>query len=241
MPANRSFTIKRDSSGGTFTLQIHEPSGVSAENLSLSTWGSSFILANLLHRFHVKLPNTVSLDDDNPMIIPVIELGSGTGLVGLSAAVIWQTSVLLTDLAPILPGLAENVALNKSSLSSDNNNSVHAALLDWSQPAQAGLHGGGRIFKAVQSKAKVILAADTVYSDHHPELLSHTIRTWLAPGEDARVILTYPLRIAYLDDVRELWERLERKGLVCIEDGSETGDEMWDEPAPFEWCVWTWK
>jgi predicted nicotinamide N-methyase len=43
----------------------------------------------------------------------VLELGSGTGLLGLAAACIWKASVVLTDLPTIMPNLTHNASLNQ--------------------------------------------------------------------------------------------------------------------------------
>lgn len=58
----------------------------------------------------------------------VLELGSGTGVVGLSIAMqvdLGHGAVFLTDLQKVLPVLRRNVALN------DNVKSVHVRLLEW--------------------------------------------------------------------------------------------------------------
>src|SRR2546421_3592003 len=105
---SRNFDIPKNSSGETVHIKLEEPA-LAAENLGLTTWGSSFILATHLHRFALdwnSLHPAASHLSDNPgtttgSTISVLELGAGTGLVGLSAAAIWNTNVVLSDLAPI--------------------------------------------------------------------------------------------------------------------------------------------
>ena len=76
----------------------------------------------------------------------------------------------------------------------------------------------------------VILAADVVYSEEHPELLSKTILRWLAAGPASRAVIAYPLRVAYLGQIRELWELLEAGGLEAIEEGREQASTKdWDD------------
>jgi predicted nicotinamide N-methyase len=60
----------------------------------------------------------------------VLELGSGTGLLGLAAACIWKTSVVLTDLPTIVPNLAHNASLNREAVESRGGR-VDVAPLTW--------------------------------------------------------------------------------------------------------------
>lgn len=210
-------------------IKIAEPA-LRAQGLSLQTWTSSFVLASLLHKVRVEIPFLNGA-------LPVLELGAGTGLVGLTAAALWNVPVVLTDLPPIVPGLAGNIKLNATIVKG----LVTCGSLDWAEPEHLTLENG-QTLSASANKACVILAADTVYSDEHPELLSKTIIRWLADGSSSRVILTYPLRVAYLDQIRDLWDLMEAGGLEAIDEGREqvSGDE-WDDEGLCEWSVWRWK
>ena len=232
-----SYDIAIEDTGRTFNLQLSDPSDIVADNLALATWGSSQVLANLLHRLDVAKSISQAQSHD----IPVLELGAGTGLVGISAAAIWRTSAVLTDLTPILPAIEANADLNRQVVSKLGGR-VECGLLDWAQPETLKVTAGDkRTLLANVNKARIVLAADTMYSEEHPELLTTAISAWLARDRDARVVLCYPLRIGYLDHIRDMWSRFEEAGLVSIEEGREAIDQSWDEDVPYEWVVWKWR
>lgn len=243
---SRLFRIPINGSGDAINIQLGEPV-LAAENLRLSTWASSFILATNLHRFDIDLGSLrqpVGLQPTDTGI-NVLELGSGTGLLGLSAAAIWRTTVVLSDLGPIVPGLIMNISANKDTLSA-RGASASCGTLDWTIPDKLGLYTEGQqrqkhTLLAETTKANIILAADTVYSEEHPAMLSNTILTWLKRSPDARTIVIYPMRVAYLDEIRELWELLESGGLEAIDEGREVGGDDWDDEALHEWSVWRWR
>jgi predicted nicotinamide N-methyase len=237
---SRNFDIPKNSSGESVHIKLEEPA-LAAENLRLTTWGSSFILATRLHCFALDWnylhPAAPHASDD-----PVLEVGAGTGLVGLSAAAIWNTNVVLSDLAPIVPGLAVNICTNRKTICALGG-SAFCGTLDWANPDKLVLHSTDgedqqrreHTLQAGTNKATVILAADTIYSEEHPAMLSRTILRWLKHGPDARVIIAYPMRVAYLDEIRELWELLQRGGLEAIDEGRElVGDDH-------EWSIWRWQ
>lgn len=240
-----SLTIKADDNGATLDVRICETAIVS-EGLSLSTWGAAFVLAQNLYKIKIPTGNhetsaAKSSPSDQPFIL---ELGAGTGLVGLTAAALWKAHVILTDLPLILPGIAANVSSN-AQLLKQHGGSAFCGSLDWTNPEVLQQSAPAVEISATNNsnKPEVILAADTIYAEEHPELLVDTIKTWLVAGSRARVIMCYPLRMAYIDHIRDFWERMEEAGLECYEEGREEGIEEWNEVAntPFEWCVWRWK
>lgn len=208
-----------------------------AQGLDLVPWASTYVLASILHRLDIEAP-----PPDSPNI-PILELGAGIGLVGLIGAMLWHRNVVLTDLEPIVPGLAANIDLNQPLLQ-QHKGSAAAGTLDWDEPNDLILQDGTS-WTADSKKASIIIAADTIYSEDHPPMLAQTILRWLAPGSESRLILTYPLRVAYLDQLRELWELLETGGLESIQEGKEEAAEIpsdsWDDEKLCEWCIWRWK
>jgi len=118
---------------GSFSLTIREPP-LTGDSLGLKTWGSSYVLAQLLPQFASgPLAHLLGPHDDtvtNPDPIEVLELGSGTALLGIAAACIWRANVMLTDLPNIMPNLTNNANLNRQTVELRGGH-VDAAPLTW--------------------------------------------------------------------------------------------------------------
>jgi hypothetical protein len=63
----------------------------------------------------------------------------------------------------------------------------------------------------------------------------------LGPRKNLQAIIAYPMHVAYLDEIRGLWELLQRGGLESIDEGRELVGDDWDDEALHEWSVWRWK
>jgi predicted nicotinamide N-methyase len=250
-PPHTTFHIPTGAGSTTLPIQIAAPE-IQAENLPLSTWTASVVLARQLHKFKFSDRDSPDrhLDRDS---IPVLELGAGTGLVGLAAACLWETGVILTDLAPIVSGLHANIALNQRLIAESGEALVECGTLDWGTPGNLTLAALAEdydertsVSSVVRSKrkARVILAADVIYDSDHPEMLAGVIFEWLERCAEARVCMCWPLRVAYLDEIREMWKRLEDGGLVCELEGREEWEgekPNGDDEMLCEWSVWRWR
>jgi hypothetical protein len=234
-------------------IKILEPTDSISDNLALATWGASFILANQLYKSEAletcakneqKSLGPGETNNATPPHSPILELGAGTALVGLTAAFLWKRNAILTDLPAIVTGTGATVGANASALATSSVK-VHCGSLDWFKPSQLSFHtpsaGSLPDLTPESHRFPIILAADVVYDEEHPDLLLQTVTTWLAPGKASRFVLAYVLRHAYLDVIRDLWAKFEEAGLECVEEGQTTGDDSWDEMAPYEWCSWRWK
>ena len=247
MPAiSRSFRIPTPSA--PLDIVIHEPA-LTADNLGLKTWAASYLLAKRLHTLRLpQLTGSVTLD--------ILELGAGTGLVGIAAAAVFGASVLLTDLPEIAPNLSRNVETNREAIES-HNGSTRTAILDWSNPHVCQFYpdveqGEVESFSTKQTKQPdqfpVILAADSLYSPEHPRLLVQTIDCWLSLEDNASVMVEFPLREAYTPELNDFRQRMTGIGLHMTEEGEEFGydDWGWDGGEPTRgrdevkcwWSVW---
>lgn len=113
----------------SFDLVIKEPP-LTGDNLGLKTWGSSYVFAQMLHTIgESSLSHLVG--QSNRQIRPaVLELGSGTGLLGLAAAAVWRTRVILSDLPEILPNLSYNIEQNRHMIE-ERGGTVESGTLTW--------------------------------------------------------------------------------------------------------------
>lgn len=219
-------------SSGDFTIKIHEPA-LTSDNLGLKTWASSYMLAKRLSSFDLEIAEDKK----------ILELGSGTGLVGIAAAHILRAPIVLTDLPEIVPNLQSNAQLNVKSIEAWKGG-VETAVLDWSEPRALQLESTA----VMPTCFPIILAADSIYGPDHPAMLVRTIKVWLSPSAEARVIVEFPLRDCYAPQLSDFRQRMENIGLYIIDQGEEIGYDDWvsgidDRPAEVEcwWSIWGWK
>lgn len=237
--ALHGYRIPSDEQGHHVDVDIHVERTLRADNLNLQTWGSSVILASQLHKIPVDL---AALPSDG---IQVLELGAGTALVGLSAAAVWQASVVLTDVEGVVPGIERNVEANRELLLSKGATARYGTL-DWRHPAelkiwQNGIGDQPRTLSCRREKAGIILLADIIYDEDHPRLLLQTISLWLWRGPQARVIIACPQRSAYLEYLTAFWNGLEELGMEVIQEGLAKTEDKFDDENTHEWAVFRWK
>lgn len=217
----RSFRIGED-----LVIHLHEPS-LTEDSLGLKTWTSSLLLARRLDEMKQFLPQKTNT---------VLELGAGTGLVGLAAAHIWKgmiSHVLLTDLPQIVPNVQRNIdAMTAGDIRSEHTNCrIESRVLDWSDDQQP------------ESYHDIILAADPIYDREHPKMLVETVNRYIAKTAGARFILELPLREGYAKERKDLRDRLEAI-MTVVGEGQEVGYDDWEgmDGQPLEvvcwWSVW---
>ncbi|KAI0383526.1 putative methyltransferase-domain-containing protein [Hypomontagnella monticulosa] len=216
----------------SFELVIREPP-ITGDSLGLKTWGSSYLLAQSLDKIAIEsLPHLVNLGYPN-LSLDVLELGSGTGLLGMAAAAIWQTNVILTDLPTILANLDFNLEKNQPTIEALGGRVSSGALTWGSDDGNAGRF-------AKKNQFKVILAADPLYDDDHPELLSSAILTHLSEDSDARAIVMVPQRDLITKRlVARFLSIMAASDLVAFEQHTLIGQDDWgeDESSDIE-CWW---
>ncbi|KAL5380229.1 hypothetical protein PMIN06_008108 [Paraphaeosphaeria minitans] len=233
----RRFTIP--TSEGSFELNIHEPA-LTGDDLGLKTWAASYLLAKRLHMFHL-------IPQEQHNKASVLELGSGTGLVGLAMAGL-GADVVLTDLPSIYHNLSRNAEANSSVLE-QKGGSVRTGVLDWTNPRSCTLFPKGVTDtnsdgEVLSEKFPLILAADSLYSPDHPQMLVDSIAAWLSEEPSARVIVEFPYRDAYLPEIANFRDRMSRIGLRILNEGEEKGYDDWgdagrDDDDALVTCWWS--
>ncbi|KAI1375437.1 putative methyltransferase-domain-containing protein [Hypoxylon crocopeplum] len=205
-----------------FELVIREPP-IIGDCLGLKTWASSYVLAQSLDKIaQESLSHLLELGSPNQSL-EILELGSGTGLLGMAAAVIWQTNVILTDLPSIVPNLVYNIEKNRASIGALGG-SVDSDLLTWGSDDD----NAKRFDK--KNQFKIVLAADSLYDDDHPELLSSAIHAHLAEDKAARAVVMVPQRdLTTKRLVANFLSVMADSGLTVLEEHTLTGQDDWDE------------
>ncbi|XP_051203087.1 uncharacterized protein [Lolium perenne] len=193
---------RRRSDDHVLTLQHGITS--SLQSVGLQVWKAAMLLTDfVLHK------SFTSSEFDG---VTAMEIGAGTGLVGLAQARV-ASKVFLTDRGTdILDNCLANVHLNSSTLKFDEAK-VHIRELDWkmswpppvgtrnaSDPSSIYLWAANEIEEA--EKATLLLAADVIYSDGLTDLFFNTVRQLMSRGVKKVLYLTLEKRYNFsLDDL----------------------------------------
>eukprot|EP00939_MAST-03C_sp_MAST-3C-sp1_P002844 g2844.t1 len=172
-------------------------------------WDGSVVLAKYVEYYEEKKESSFTLKGERH----VLELGSGTGLTGLSVAAIGRdTSVTLTDLPYCLDTLRANVEAQTWLSSDEKKGRIHVKALDWTRPPEG----------TVLSKYSLVLAADCVWV---PDLVGPFVDVLKRIAEarrsrslSFRAILSHQTRSLRTD--RLLFDSLKRSGFV-VREGSQ--------------------
>lgn len=136
-----------------------------SEGLSFQLWPAATTLVSLLDR-HRADPLTSPLSSAVNARRRILELGSGTGMVGIVAAATLGGNVTITDLPHVVPNLEFNANANAEVVGSIGG-AVSVASLRW---------GHADDVEAIGREFDLILASDVVYHYHLYEPLLETLR-----------------------------------------------------------------
>ncbi|KAM3297971.1 hypothetical protein ACQJBY_039768 [Aegilops geniculata] len=176
----------------------------SLQSVGLQVWKAAMLLTDfVLHK------GFTSSEFDG---VTAMEIGAGTGLVGLAQAQVARR-IFITDRGThILDNCLANVRLNSSMLEFDEAK-VHVRELDWkmSWPPPVGTHdasdsssiyswSSSEIEEAEQ--ATLLFAADVIYSDDLTDLFFDTVRQLMSRGAKKVLYLTLEKRYNFsLDEL----------------------------------------
>ncbi|KAL1903601.1 Protein-lysine N-methyltransferase rrg1 [Sporothrix stenoceras] len=230
-------------------LVIKEPALV-GDSLGFKTWGTSYAMARMLP----ELAHSKGLRHLQPFLrqgLPVLELGAGTGLLGLAAAALWRADVVLTDLATIVPNLTANVERN-SKIIQARGGSARAGVLQWGSTREENNESEGVFVVDTElfpedHQFPLVLVADPIYDEEHPALLASAIDAQLAlpsEGDDTkspRAVVMVPLRDRMTEKMAAMFvaEMAERK-LMPVDEGEIAGqDSDWESGGAGVGCEFT--
>jgi Lysine methyltransferase len=211
----RTFRFPFLSTGDHVSVTLRDGTIQDYDGVGVQTWGSSTVLSKDL----CSRPSVYGLyAPSEPRRISVLELGSGTGLVGLVAAQVLArqgvpADVLLTDFHPlVLDNLKNNLAQNYRDLEASEVN-VGIRELDWEAVTKAQLDNQDELYD-------VCLGADIVYAPEHAVWLASCVRRFLRKPVDGELHkpafhLVIPLRPTHLtevDSIREVFGRHDAVG-----------------------------
>ncbi|TVU08257.1 hypothetical protein EJB05_41654 [Eragrostis curvula] len=195
---------KRNVTNDEHVLTIRHGITSSLMNVGLQIWKAALLLADfVLHK------SFTSSDFDD---ITAIEIGAGTGLVGLVQARVAR-KVFITDRGTdILDNCLANVHLNSSMLKYDEAK-VCVRELDWkmswpppvgacdpSDPSSRHLWSTSEIEEA--EEATILFAADVIYSDDLTDLFFDTMKKLMSSGAKKVLYLALEKRYNFsLDDL----------------------------------------
>ncbi|KAI0549625.1 hypothetical protein F4679DRAFT_545938 [Xylaria curta] len=131
-------------------------------DVGLQSWGAAFIFTELMCTTPARLNLTKRLLGSSPRII---ELGAGTGLVGIALGKILPRlgvstpTIIATDFHPtVLANLQANIDKNFSVSSEEKSVLIQAAPLNWETPD---------LFSPLDEQADVLVATDVIYDPEH--------------------------------------------------------------------------
>lgn len=236
IPKTSLASIHDDTSDGLH-IDIFEPA-LTGDNLGHKTWSSSYVVARRLPELLPHLPTSNGADSQTT----ALELGAGTGLLGIAFAALSQTKTTLTDLPEIVDNLQKNIEVNIDILETSDTRLACAAVLDWTVPSRLQYVGSNSLSEH-PLKASVILAADPIYAPLHPSLLVRTILYHIDRGNaSSRAVIAYPARSAYAPQIEELRNELDQGGMMPVVEGTERDvRDDWDQLITVAWGVWGWK
>lgn len=150
----------------------------------------------------------------------VLELGAGTGAVGLVTAALGAGKVTITDLPRIVPLLEEGIALNP------NLTNIDAKALTWGSDLIDFLDEDENLDKNIENGYyDLILVSDCIYYEASVEPLIKTLTKLCELNKNCRILISYEVR-----------DYLESKQKIAVEFFRAVGEHFKILPYKTEEC-----
>ncbi|RDL33090.1 uncharacterized protein BP5553_08529 [Venustampulla echinocandica] len=242
---SRTWTIPKSEDHPTLNIEIREPP-LTGDNLGFKTWGTAWAIAQIFSDFRKDylshlLPgnriNTFTTATGATFTQPqtrVLELGAGTGLLGLAAAAVWGANVTMTDLEVIQDNLLFNARKNAGILEGRGVN-VQCGVLDWKEPEK-------QLPLCWDKEFEIVMASDPLYDDGHPSLVAKMIKQHLKPIQGSRAMVAVPMRDS--NTVRmasKLLSIMASYGFKILHEGAEICRDDWasdEDEVKCRWWIW---
>lgn len=142
-----------------------------SQGISFKLWPAATTLVSLLDNHNTNTVFSTLFQQTSSKPLRILELGAGTGIVGIAAAAILGAHVTITDLAHAIPNLKFNAEANSKTIGL-NAGKVEVAALAWGEEEE---------MEAVKRKQEfnIIMGSDLVYHDHLYDPLLRTLRFFL--------------------------------------------------------------
>lgn len=127
----------------------------------------------------------------------IVDLGAGTGILGLLMGFVWKRKVVITELESALDVPRANLASNSRVLAESAPN-IRVVPLDWTRPADSGL---------AKHSVALCIASDLLYQVELFDPLRGTLKHLLK--EDGQVVFGYKKRALSADEEASFWGGLE--------------------------------
>ncbi|XP_064078180.1 protein N-lysine methyltransferase METTL21D-like [Macrobrachium nipponense] len=181
-------------------------------------WDAALVAAKYLERHREKPEKNVVAG------CSVVELGAGTGFLGLAAALLGASQVTITDLPEFVHLMEKNIKENRHIIQDQ----VKAKVLEW----------GNKEHMDAIDKPKVILVADCIYYEQSLEPLISTLRS--ISGSHTTILLSYEERTSgnklhLQKKFFELMDQFFTKTKIPIEDHHEVYSS--DEIHLYKFCL----
>lgn len=179
-------------------------------NTGDTTWCAAYVLAKYLEHMWPSLVRTIESQDMAIRLPRVLEIGSGSGVAGLSAAALGASSVILSDLEYCHESLQESIKLSMKawnatpSSNSKGCENIEVVNLDWFKAEQIPQT------KVVNSwlDCDIILGAGVFWLNHLLIPCVRTLESLSMCNPDAVIIIAYQTRCEHYDD--DMFDALHR-------------------------------